>query len=177
MWKTSQNWWVRNCALGKWQKHYEHKCSHVRSLMYPYSLWHLLLTAVIFSLVRRDAITFLTCFTKSIFKNLYNFQNPELSLPWSQLKSMKLWNHHLVSLMREQLNGIQSQPGVWIWKRQEGNRNWENNLSYQIKNKQTKRKILTACPVSWYLISCKKQELKFTEIKITEKWGYNLIKE
>lgn len=37
--------------------------------------------------------------------------------------------------------------------------------------KKKKMKILTAFTVFWYFTSCKKGELKFTEIKITEKQG------
>lgn len=99
MWKTSQNREVRDCALSKWQKHYEHKSYHVRSLTYPYSLWHLLLTAVIFILIRSDTIIFLACFSKSIFKKLCHLQNPEWYLLWSHLKSTKLWSCHLLILM------------------------------------------------------------------------------
>lgn len=69
--------------------------------MYPYSLRHLLLTAMIFILIRSDAIIFLPCFTKNIFKKQCDFQNPGWSLPWSHLKSTKLWSCHLLILMSE----------------------------------------------------------------------------
>lgn len=166
MWKTSQNREVRDCALSKWQKHYEHKCSHVRSLMYPYSLWHLLLTAMIFILMRSDAIIFLTCFTKNIFKKLCHFQNPEWSLPWSHLKSTKLRSCHLLILMSETVKcHSESARSLHEYgkERQDGSRKWENNLLYGIK--KGGGGILTVSTVFWYFISCKKGELKFTKLK------------
>lgn len=79
----------------------------------------------------------------------------------------------------KQLSAIQSQPGVCMNMEKRDRRAAETEriiFHTKLKTKKKNLKILTACPVSWYFISCEKQELKFTESKITEKQGFNLTK-
>lgn len=78
------------------------------------------------------------------------------SCPYHDLKSTKLWNHHLVSLMSEQLSAIQSQPGVCMNMEKRDRRAAETEriiFHTKLKNKQKKLKILNCMP-SFLVFHC-----------------------